>query len=86
MYRLSVKKKKGSREHWDKNKNKAKFYNLSFTRTSQPCTQASKKNKYNKNRWEDYLATKINITKVVKKTKNKNKAKNLNYIKYYTRK
>lgn len=65
----------------DKDKNKAKFHNFSSV-NSQPQTQISKKNKCQKYCQRDYLATGVNATEVVKK--NKDKAKILSHIKYYT--
>ena len=62
----------------NKDKNKTKFYNSSFANQSQ--TQAFKKDQHSC--WKGYLVTGINTIKVAKK--NKNKAKDLSYIKCYT--
>lgn len=70
-------------EYWDrnKNKNKAKSHNL-FSTNSQPQTQVSKKDKYQRNRQRGHLVIGVNATKIVKK--DKDKAKDLSHIKYYT--
>ncbi len=83
-YKPSAKKDKNkiTREHRDKNEDKAKSYNLSLTHTTQSLIHASKKNKPHGNRQGGYPATKVNTIKVIKK--NKDKAKNLRYIKCYT--
>lgn len=51
---------------------------------SQPQTQVSKKNKCHRSHWESYLATGVNATEVIKKNKEKDKTKDLSYIKCYT--
>ncbi len=60
-----------------KDKNKAKSHN--FSPANQPQTQASKKDK--RCRW-GHPATKVNATKVTKK--DKDKAKDLSHVEYYT--
>lgn len=83
-YRLSVKKDKDDtyQEYYNKvsnkDKDKIKSYNFSFTNQHQ--IQAFKKDKHDC--WGGYLAMRINITKIIKK--DKDKSKNLSYIKYYT--
>ena len=83
-YRPSTKKNKNnaSRGHCNKtftnDKDKAKSHNSSIV--NQPQTQASKKDK--RGCWESYLATEVNITKIAKK--NKEKDKDLSYVKCYT--
>ena len=82
-YYPSVKKNKEDtyQEHYNetsKDKKKAKSYNSSFANQFQ--TQVPKKDKYG--HWEGYLATEVNAIKVAKK--DKNKAKDLNHVKYYT--
>lgn len=76
-------KKDKKNKYWEicnkvsKNKNKTKFYNSSSANQSQ--IQTPKKNKYYQG---DYLVTGVNTTKIAKK--NKNKTKDLSYIKCYT--
>lgn len=72
-------------KHWDKDKTKS-TYNLSLTNTNQSQAQASKnENKHHYgNYWGDYPVTEVNTIKVAKKDKNKDKAKHLNHIEYYT--
>ncbi len=80
-HKPSVKKvkDKSTREHRDKaSKDKAKSHNFSFTNQLQ--IQAPKKD--NRSRWRGHLATGVNITEVTKK--NKDKAKDLSHVKYYT--
>ncbi len=85
-YKPSVKKDKddANRKHRDeapnKDKDKAKSYNSSST--NQPQTQASKKHKRHGSRQRGHLATGDNATEVAKK--DKDKAKDLNHIQYYT--
>lgn len=82
-YWLLVKKDKNNanQEYQDeisnKDKNKAIIYNSSFA-NSQPKIQTSKK--YYRSQQGGNLATRVNITKVIKK----NNTKNLSHIKYYT--
>ena len=85
-YKLSTKKEidKTSSKHSDGNKGKAKSYNSSFANTSQLQTQAFKKKKYYESHQDSHPTTMINAIKIVKKDKDKDKAKNLSYIKYYT--
>ena len=85
-YKLSAKKEKNkaSQEHKNRNKNKAKFYNFLFVNMSQSQIQASKKNKCDGSYQKGHLVIEINVTKVAKKNKDKNKAKDLSYIKCYT--
>lgn len=84
-YRTSVKKDKDD-SNWeyrngDKDKGKAKSYNRFAN--NQPPTQASKKDKRYRNR-QGHPITEVNVTEVSKKNKDKDKAKNLSYIKCYT--
>ena len=83
-YKPSIKKNKEYKANWkyqNKNKNKVKSHNLSFA-NSQSQTQIFKKNKSHYEK--DHSAIRVNITKIAKKNKDKNKAKNLSYIKCYT--
>ena len=83
-YRPLVKKNKDNtsweycNEAFNKDKNKAKSHNSSFANQFQ--IQASKKDK--RGCWGGHLAIEVNITKVVKK--NKDKAKDLSHVKCYT--
>lgn len=79
-YKPSAKKDKDENTYQDMNK--AKNHNFSPANTSQSQTQASKKDKYYRKRQRGYLATRVNATMVVKKEKNK--VKDLNYVKCYT--
>ena len=82
-YRLLAKNKEDevSQEHQNRDKNKTKSYNPIFANTNQPQTQASKKDKRHRSCQGGHPVTRINATKVVKK--NKDKIKDLNYIKCY---
>lgn len=84
-HKLLAKKDKNdaNQKYWDRDKDisKAKSHKPSFI-YNQPQIQAPKNNKYQKSCRGGNLATGINATKVAKK--NKNKAKDLSYIKYYT--
>ena len=84
-HRPLVKKDKNNanQEYRDgnKDKDKAKFHNLSSS-NSQHQVWASKKNKRHESWQRDLPATGVHITKVAKK--DKNKAKDLRYIKCYT--
>ncbi len=74
-------KKDTYREHRDeasKNKEKTKFHNSSFANQLQ--TQAPKKDKCGCR--GGYLAIRVNVTKVAKK--DKDKAKDLSHVEYYT--
>ncbi len=84
-YMSLVKKDKDNAnwEYQDKDKDKAKFHNLFSANTSQPQTQASKKDKRYRRRQGDYSTTRVNAIKISKKDKNKDKAKDLSYIEYY---
>lgn len=75
-------KNKVNQEYYNRDKTKA--LNLSSTNTSQPQILAFKKDQYYGSYWKDYPTTRINIIEVAKKNKDKKKAKNLSYIKYYT--
>ncbi len=85
-YRSLIKKDKNDAywKHCDeasnKDKEKAKSYNPSFA--NQPQTQVSKK--CHKIRQGGHLATGVNTTKIAKKDKDKDKAKDLSHIKCYT--
>ena len=84
MYKLLAKKNinNTSWKHYDKtsnkDKDKAKFHNSSFA--NQPQIRASKKDKCGCR--ESHPVTRVNVTRVTKK--DKDKAKNLNHVKYYT--
>ena len=83
-YKPLIKKDKNNaywehcKEVFNKDKNKTKSHN-SFS-AKQPQTQAPKKDKHSCQ--GDHPATKINALKVAKK--DKNKAKDLSHVKYYT--
>ena len=84
-HRSSIKKDKDN-AYWEyrdegsnKNKEKAKSHPLSSA--NQPQTQASKKNKCHGS-WQGYPATGVNAIEIAKK--DKDKTKDLSYIKYYT--
>ena len=86
-YKLLVKKNKND-AYWEqrdkatnKDKKKAKSHNSSSS-TNQPPTQASSSKKHQEKRQESYPATGVNASKIAKK--DKDKAKNLCHIKYYT--
>lgn len=81
-YKLLVKKDKDKTHQEHRNGNKTKLHNLFLTNTNQPQTQAFKKDKLYKRCQKSHPATEVNATEVAKK--NKDKAKNLNHIKYYT--
>ena len=76
-------KNKANWEYQDGDKDKVKLHKPLSTNTSQPQTYASKKNKYYRSRQGGFSAIGVNTTEVAKKDKNKNKAKDLNHIKYY---
>lgn len=84
-HRPSVKKGKNNAnwEYRDENKdqNKAKSQNPSSA-NSQPQTQVFKKDKHQESRQGGYPATEVNAIKVAKR--DKDKAKDLSYIKCYT--
>ncbi len=66
----------------ESSKDKAKSQISSFA--NQPQTQTPKKDKYGcQGGHKGHLATEVNVTKVVKKDKDK-APKNLSYVKYYT--
>lgn len=79
---LKKEKNKVIWKYRDKDKDKAKSLNSSFANMSEPQTQAFKKDKHYKRRWGDHSATGVNATQVNKK--NKDKAKDLSHIEYYT--
>ncbi len=81
-YRPSAKKNKDEATWKCQDRIKTKSHNPSPA-NSQPQTQASKKDKrHQKNRWGGYPAIGVNIIKVAKK--DKDKTKDLSYIKCYT--
>ena len=86
-YRPSAKKEKNkaNQKHRDENNNKAKSANFLFANISQLYTQiqAFKKNKRHENHQRGHPATRVNATKITKKNKDKNKAKDLTHIKCY---
>lgn len=77
-------KDEASQKLRDGDKDKAQSYNPLSANTSQPYTQAFKKEKYHKHRQKGHLTTGVNAIKIAKKDKDTNKAKNLSHIKYYT--
>lgn len=79
-------KNKACQKHYDRNKDKikAKSHNALFTYPSQPQTQAFKKNKCHRSYERDFSSTGVNATNIPKK--DKDKAKDLSHIKYYTTK
>ena len=67
---------------FNRNKEKTKFYNP-LSSTNQPQTQASNsKKQLKKEQGRGHPATEVNATKVVKK--DKDKVKDLSYVKCYT--
>ncbi len=86
-YLKSYKLTNKDKSSWDhRDEDKTRSHNLFLANASQPQTptqtQASKKDEYHQESWQSYPAIRVNIIKVAKK--NKDKTKNLSYIKYYT--
>ena len=59
-------------------------HNFLSPNISQPQSQASKNNKHHRSCQRDYLTTGVNASEIAKK--DRDKAKNLSHIKYYTSK